>query len=654
MSAICRIVALTAAVMLPDVAAGQAVRVDERPAVMQTASVSAGWIEGTVTDERSHPITGAAVSAQGRELLLVETDTTGRFAFPNVPAGTYLLRVQGRGFAASRREFLQVMPARGTRHLIRLRKIGPQTPDEPAPILAAGLTMSQVTAGTETPSPTAVQPTDSPIPDDHDHSATAWRLRHLKRSVLRDATTQYVDDDFGGKGGLYDGGPWDRQWRFDRQNWAYDLGRAAASFFNPSALTGRVQLMTASSFDQPLDMFSSTVIPAGIAYFTVGAPVSTKTTWTVEGAVTQGDVSSWFLAGNYATILAETHGVEVGSSFARQRYEGANPIALAAFREGARNVGGVRVFDRWTFSSRAMVTYGARYDHYDYLAKPGLFSPSVTMAFSPIEKTWVRTTVAQRMEAPGAEEFVPQSLGTLALPPQRTFAPLTSHGQLGAERTRYIGLSVEREVASWILGVRHFYQGVDDQLITIFDMRAVSGDPSGPVDLGHYGVARGGDFEARGWGFSVSRPVGAYLRGSIEYRTTNATWLSQGNPRLLAGLAGAPSVMRPSQERVHDVVAHMESQIPRTATRMLATYKINNAYAGSSIDNPQPVGAARFDVQLYQGLPFLAFTHARWEILIAVRNLFHDPEDDATRSIYDELMVVRPPKRVIGGFTVQF
>jgi hypothetical protein len=39
-------------------------------------------------------------------------------------------------------------------------------------------------------------------------------------------------------------------------------------------------------------------------------------------------------------------------------------------------------------------------------------------------------------------------------------------------------------------------------------------------------------------------------------------------------------------------------------------------------------------------------------MLVGVRNLFHDSLDHA--SIYDELLVVRPPKRLVGGLTVKF
>ena len=61
---------------------------------------------------------------------------------------------------------------------------------------------------------------------------------------------------------------------------------------------------------------------------------------------------------------------------------------------------------------------------------------------------------------------------------------------------------------------------------------------------------------------------------------------------------------------------------------------------------------ARFDVQVHQSLPFMDFSSAKWEMLVAVRNFFRDAAPD--QSVYDELLVVRPPKRVIGGLTLKF
>jgi hypothetical protein len=39
-------------------------------------------------------------------------------------------------------------------------------------------------------------------------------------------------------------------------------------------------------------------------------------------------------------------------------------------------------------------------------------------------------------------------------------------------------------------------------------------------------------------------------------------------------------------------------------------------------------------------------------MLVGIRNMFR--ELDADGSMYDELLVVRPPKRIVGGLTVRF
>ena len=45
------------------------------------------------------------------------------------------------------------------------------------------------------------------------------------------------------------------------------------------------------------------------------------------------------------------------------------------------------------------------------------------------------------------------------------------------------------------------------------------------------------------------------------------------------------------------------------------------------------------------------FSSARWEMLLAVHNFFR--EAAAEHSLYDELLVVRPPKRIVGGLTLR-
>lgn len=85
---------------------------------------------------------------------------------------------------------------------------------------------------------------------------------------------------------------------------------------------------------------------------------------------------------------------------------------------------------------------------------------------------------------------------------------------------------------------------------------------------------------------------------------------------------------------------------------MFAVYRLNTGFTSADVFRTVPGFGARFDVQVSQGLPFLGFTQADWELLVAVRNLFRD--DAPTASVYDELLVVRPPKRIVGGLMVKF
>jgi hypothetical protein len=100
------------------------------------------------------------------------------------------------------------------------------------------------------------------------------------------------------------------------------------------------------------------------------------------------------------------------------------------------------------------------------------------------------------------------------------------------------------------------------------------------------------------------------------------------------------------------VTTTIETELPITETRVYALYRINTGYAGDRLSDLDNAPDARFDVQVTQSLPFMNFSNAQWEMLLGVRNLFRDVVDEA--SMYDELLVVRPPKRIVGGLTLRF
>jgi len=420
----------------------------------------------------------------------------------------------------------------------------------------------------------------------------------------------------------------------------------ATTLFTDLPFSGEVNVLTTGSV-APGDLFSGALLPRGVAYLSIGAPTSAGA-WSARAAMSEGDLSSWIVAGSFASRPGSAHAYNMGVSYSTQEYVGGNPAALAAVTDGSRNVRELYGFDQWAVLPRLTIDYGARYAHYDYLQVRGLLSPRVGVTIEPVKDTRIITTVAQRMIAPGAEEFLASRVPGPWLPPERTFAPLggPDDRDFRVERARYVEVGVEHQFEdTYVLGVRRFYQDVDDQLVTLFGVDL----PGRPESVGHYYVADAGNVSADGWAFRLSSPPGKRVRASVDYSVTQARWLSRGDVSELA--ERAPGTIRPDVEDLHDVTTSFETDIPETATHVFLLYKVNTGFSRTNTVLQRPGFDARFDVQVNQALPF-AFAGTRWEILVGLRNLFRDPSDPA--SVYDELLVVRPPKRVVGGFLVRF
>ena len=173
------------------------------------------------------------------------------------------------------------------------------------------------------------------------------------------------------------------------------------------------------------------------------------------------------------------HSYDLGLSYSTQEYQGGNPAALAAVTDGSRNVGEIYALDRWTVAPGVSFDYGGRYARYDYLERPGLFSPRVGVHAGARQGTRVTALLAQRMMAPGAEEFLSPGIAGAWLPPERTFSPLVGR-DLRVQRARYLDVLFEHEFSgTYVVGVRRFFQGVDNQLMTLFGVQMRSGPAIG-------------------------------------------------------------------------------------------------------------------------------------------------------------------------------
>jgi hypothetical protein len=115
--------------------------------------------------------------------------------------------------------------------------------------------------------------------------------------------------------------------------------------------------------------------------------------------------------------------------------------------------------------------------------------------------------------------------------------------------------------------------------------------------------------------------------------------------------AEAPGVLRPAVEQFHDVSGTIETEIRESATRISFRCRISGAFEGVDPANPGALDA-RFDLLIQQALPFKPVGGSRWEALLAVRSLFFDPRE--TASLFSELLVIQPPRQVVGGVVVYF
>ena len=580
-----------------------------------------GSVAGLVLDNRGAPIAGAMVSLVGRTVAAAMTDREGRFTVGGLPYGPYVVRAHLPGSRPSRTRAIQLESARLTLPPVELPRAGAGGSDGGTRL--AGFGDSGMTAArADAPAPAPVEHAGGDGAGDE--SEAAWFLRHLPRSVLKDTTAAawnpVPETDPGG------GSPTDRP--------AGTPGRFA-SLFADIPVSGEVNLLATGSFDGPDEISSQGPLARNVTYVALRG-TNFGGAWALRGAVMQGDLGSWFVASSYASTPSARHAYDVGLSYSTQRSDGADPAAV----DGARNVGTVSARDRWTVSPRVVVGYGGRYERYDYLEGAGLLSPSIGVSVTPAERLRVRAAASQRALAPGAEEFAPQVVG-IWLPPERAFSPLDAENRLRAEQTRHYEVSVERDVmGGLVMAVRAFRQRVDDQLVTVFGLPDQSA-----ADAARYRVGTAGDVDARGWGVGVTHQFAGVLRSSVDYSVAMANWTPSSSADVI--MLVAPSAVRQGAEEVRGLRTSVEAEIPLTATRVFALYQLNTALARGEAEGARPGGGTRFDVRVSQSLPFLNFSSAEWEALFNIRNLFREAGSDG--SLYDEIVVIRPPKRIVGG-----
>jgi len=353
-------------------------------------------------------------------------------------------------------------------------------------------------------------------------------------------------------------------------------------------------------------------------------------TWNLGGLLAESSSTTWRMAAEFILRPADGHALETGAGFGtrdlRLGAQGPDGGAL-----DTRSLGAIFVKDTWTASDRVTTDLGVRYSFVGFIENHNYLDPFASVAVSLGRNTMLRGSVATHTLAPGGDLL---RVATLSSSPELGLARLEDG--MRAERAVRIDLSAERRLGSaTTIGAFSFSEDVRDQMLYAYE-----GDARARV----LRISNVGAVLVRGIGVTASRRFGSNVQTSVAY-----TYGQSGREAGIEFGIGAPYRVA----RFHDVVARVETMIDATDTRLAAYCRLNSLRADEGESRYQPpLLTTRFDVQLTQGLPFLqSLTRADWEVLLSVRNLSYETSDAGA---LDELAVVRPPNRVLGGVSVRF
>ena len=588
-----------------------------------------GLITGVVTDVSGEPLDQVMVSAFGPTgVRLVVSDRQGRFALSSLEPGRYLIQAHLPGYANRRQGSVLVAAGGRSVHAIAMSRVRLFHRPEGVSVDVGVSSRSEAEQFEGEDRDPNLEIAEEPTP--HAHDEKAWRLRRARRSVFKQTGVSLASPKAVTGSSL--------ESKADRVG----LPGSLASILAAHPLGGELNLLSRGTLPSA-NRFIGDVWQTGIANLAVSAPIW-QGEWTGHGAVTTGDVMSWLASGEYLADPGGKHRVGFDVTYGRQRYGGANPAALTVGAQ-TRYATSFAASDSWVVSPHLKFDYGGRYSTYGYIEEDGLFSPGAAVTVTPSPGYRIRLAGAQETIAPGAEEFLPPADTGLWLPPERTFGALSHQEGLFPETTRHFEVGIEHDLSSqYAIGVRRFYQDVGNQMATLFGAGDLASEATG-----HYYLTRAGSVVSRGWILTLSRHLGSRLSGSVDYTVAEAQWDQAGE----AGFLNDESigVLRPVVEQIHDLSGTLEAEFSETGTKVFVRCRVNGAFAHADSDNSIGLDT-RFDILVHQALPFSPFAGSRWEVLMAVRSLFFDPKQMA--SMFNELLVVRSPKQVVGGVVVHF
>lgn len=402
-------------------------------------------------------------------------------------------------------------------------------------------------------------------------------------------------------------------------------------------LGGAVELMTApAAFGPSADARGELASPS-LGALKLNGRLSDSARWSLGGLLADTETTSWRMAAEFVLEPGDAHRLQAGAGYGTRMLQ----PGFAGTGSGGldnRSVGAVFVQDSWQAAERLTVSGGARYSYIGFAADKSAFSPTVGVEYRTGANTVLAAQSSARTLTPGGDLL---TLSTLRAAPAMTVAVMSP--DVRPERLLRHELSARHAAGAASFGAFVFRESARDRLLN--ELRR-------PGDSRTLRIVNGNGLVVHGGGVHLARNLGTSVRTSLTY-TYGRSYPGDASAPTGLSLRHADAALASSDASFHDVVARVEALVDRSGTRVVAYYRLNACHSRA-----EPVGTAfpalnqRFDVQLSQDLPFLrSVTRTDWEVLLAFRNLFYEVSD---AGVLDEIAVVNPPKRVLGGISVRF
>lgn len=435
-----------------------------------------------------------------------------------------------------------------------------------------------------------------------------WLLRHKRRSVLEDSGVVVTP----------------------RDAVLADLEQAAAPWL--PEIGGSVEVVANSLGARGSDIAAGDPL-SGTGALRLEGKLGDVASFTLGGLLAESEDTTWRMAAEFLVEPGGGHKIRTGAGYGTRFVRPLNGLEPEVRLEPG-TVGALFVEDRWTISERVTATLGARHSYVGFVTgDQNHIDPLLALELKAGAATTLLASAEERTIVPGGDLL---TLSTLSAAPAIMYAALD--GSLAPEHLMRYAVGVDRRFGGGRIGVRAFRESTSDQLVNLFNRSEA---------LRTLRIDNRGAMATEGFTIDLGHGVGQVLRGSIawSFGRLHRDLAEPGGAAVLAGTGG----------RFYDVAARVETFIEPTDTRLVAFYRLNfiRPQGGEAERGLTRTGRnARFDVQLSQGLPFLGdLTRTDWDLLVVVRNLFYET---AEGGMLDEMAVLNPPTRVMGGISVRF